>query len=52
VTGLAGGIGIDIAAFEQIVEASHPIPAISIGFKQERMLATLIGLAVDPLSAG
>src|SRR5712671_6926343 len=45
-TSLAGGVGVDIAALEQIVEASDAVPAVSVGFEQQRMLAALIGLAV------
>ena len=40
-TGFACGVGVDIAALEQVVETSNAIPAISIGFKDERMFAAL-----------
>src|SRR5260370_22951110 len=45
-TGLARGVGVDVAALQQIVEASDAVPAVSGGFEQERVLAALIGLAV------
>ena len=48
-TGLAGRVGIDVAAFEQIIEASDAIPAISVGFEKQRMLAALVDLAAIAL---
>ena len=45
-TGLAGGIGIDVAALQQIVEAADAIPAIAVAFQQQRVPAALVGVAV------
>src|ERR1700686_666007 len=45
-TGFACRVGVDVGAFEQIVETADAIPAISVGFEQQRVLAGLIGLAV------
>src|ERR1700682_3254938 len=45
-TGLARGVGVDVAALQQIGEASDRVPAISVGFEQEHVLAVLIGPTV------
>src|SRR6185437_7128994 len=43
---LRGRVLVDVAALEQIVEAADAIPAIAIGFHQERMPAAAVGAAV------
>ncbi len=45
-TGLACPVGVDVAALQQIVEASDAIPAISVGFEDEPVLAPLNGPAM------
>src|SRR5882762_3102950 len=46
VAGLACRVGVDVAALQQIVEASDPVPTIGIRFQHQRVLAALVGLAV------
>src|ERR1019366_9618068 len=46
VTGLASRIGIDVAALQQIIQAAHTVPAVSVSFEHEPVLAAVVGLAV------
>src|SRR5437660_5754995 len=43
---LACSDGVDVAALQEIVEASYAIPAISVGFEDESVPAALVGPAV------
>ena len=45
-TGLARSIGVDVAALEQIIEPADAVPAIAVGFEQQRVPATVVGAAV------
>ena len=45
-TGLAGGIGIDVAAFQEVVEAADPIPSVAVAFQHQRVSVPLISVAV------
>ena len=39
-------VGIDVAALQQIVEAADAVPAVAVGFQQQRVPAALVGAAV------
>src|SRR5258706_12833085 len=45
-TGLVGDVGVDVAALQQIIEASDAVPAVSVSFEQQRVLAAFIGPTV------
>src|SRR5258705_12203205 len=45
-TCLAGGIGIDVAAFQEVVEAADPIPSVAVAFQHQRVSVPLISVAV------
>jgi len=45
-TGVACRVGTDVAALQEIVQASDPIPAISVAFDDQSVAAALIRLAV------
>ena len=45
-TGMARGVDIDVAAFQQIVEAADAVPAITVGFQQHLVPALFAGFAV------
>jgi hypothetical protein len=38
--------GVDVAALQQIIQSSDTVPAISVAFDHEPVLATLVGPAV------
>src|ERR1700689_253570 len=44
--GLAGRIDVDVAALEQIVEASDAIPAVAIALDHQPVPAALVGMTV------
>jgi hypothetical protein len=45
-TGLTSCIGVDVAAFQEIVEATDAIPTVSVSFEQQRMPVAFVGAAV------
>ena len=45
-SGVAGRLGVDVAALQQIIQPADAVPAIAIGFDHQRVLAAVVGLAV------
>ena len=45
-TGIARRVGLDVAALQQIIQASHAIPAIAVAFDDKPVLTAPVSLAV------
>ena len=45
-TGVTGAIEVDVAALQQIIQPADAVPAITVGFQYQPVLAVVTGLAV------